>query len=152
MTQTLAIFYDAYRSLNARKMFWIVLGLSLLVVAAIACLSIDGNGLSILFWRMGAEPNTSKMSAGAFYKLIFTIGGIDVWLSWVASILALISTAGIFPELISSGSIDLVLSKPISRLRLFLTQYAAGLLFVTLQVGLFSLSSFLCPIRLCPFV
>ena len=36
MTQTLAIFYDAYRCLNAKKMFWIVLGLSLLVVACIA--------------------------------------------------------------------------------------------------------------------
>ena len=51
--------------------------------------------------------------------------------------------AGIFPDLITNGTIDLVLSKPISRLRLFLTQYAAGLLFVTLQVTIFTLASFL---------
>ena len=37
----------------------------------------------------------------------------------------------------------MVLSKPIGRLRLFLTKYAAGLLFVTLQVSVFALASWL---------
>ena len=36
-----------------------------------------------------------------------------------------------------------MVSRPIGRLRLFATQYAAGLLFVTLQVTVFSLASFL---------
>jgi hypothetical protein len=78
-----------------------------------------------------------------FYKLIFARYGIGIWLAWLASILALVSTAGIFPDLINSGSIHLLISKPIGRLRLFFTQYGAGLLFVCLQVALFTLACFL---------
>jgi hypothetical protein len=60
-----------------------------------------------------------------------------------AVLLGLVSTAGIFPDLISSGSIDLYVSRPISRWRLFLTEYAGGLVFVALQVTVFSAASFL---------
>jgi hypothetical protein len=68
--------------------------------------------------------------------------GISIWLSWAANILALISTAGIFPDFLASGSIELTLSKPIGRFRLFLTKYLTGLLFVAIQVSLFTLASF----------
>jgi len=145
ITQTLAIFYDAYRQINARKMFWVVLGLSLLVVAAMACVGFGPGGLSILWWDVSSasEFSTQHMSAPAFYKYyVVQAVGVDIWLSWVACILALISTAGIYPDFLSSGSIDLSLSKPIGRVRLFLTQYVAGLLFVTLQVAVFSIGSF----------
>lgn len=147
MTQTLAIFLDAYRSLNAKKMFWIVLALSGLVVAAFAMLGINEDGLSIAFWQLDGEwaqwINSDVIAPATFYKLLFSSFGINIWLSTVATILALISTAGIFPDLVGSGSIDLVLCKPISRLRLFATQYVAGLLFVTLQVTVFCLACFL---------
>jgi ABC-type transport system involved in multi-copper enzyme maturation permease subunit len=143
MTQTLAIFYDSYRRLNARKIFWIVLLLSVLVVASIGCVGFGPEGISILGWHVSSEPNSDLISPPVFYKLfLFQKVGIDFWLSWVACILAVISTAGIFPDFLSSGSIDLALSKPIGRARLFLTQYAAGLLFVTIQVTLFSLVSY----------
>ena len=58
-------------------------------------------------------------------------------------ILAVISTAAIVPDFVSGGAVELALSKPIGRVRLFLTKYFMGLLFVTLQVGVFSLASFL---------
>jgi hypothetical protein len=67
--------------------------------------------------------------------------GVGFWLGWLSTILALISTAGIFPDFLAGGAIELTLSKPISRLRLFLTKYATGLLFVALQVGAFSVAS-----------
>lgn len=143
MSQTMAIFYDAYRGLRARKMFWVVLVISALVVAAFACLGITDRGVKVLFWEIGFGPTTKDTSPATFYKLMFTALGINFWLSWLAAILALISTAGIFPAFIASGSIDLVVSRPIGRIRLFLTQYAAGLLFVTLQITLFCLASFL---------
>jgi ABC-type transport system involved in multi-copper enzyme maturation permease subunit len=144
MTQTWAIFYDAYRSLNAKKMFWVVLWLSGLVAAAFACVGINQRGLKILVWQFDTPPlSTKEVAPAVFYKLIFAEFGISVWLAWLASILALISTAGIFPDLLNSGSIHLLISKPIGRLRLFFTQYAGGLLFVTLQVTLFTLACFL---------
>ena len=144
MTQTLAIFLEAYRNLNSKKLFWGVLVISALVVLAFACVGVNEGGLKLLVWQVDNEVFNAKTTPPpVFYKMIFAALGIGVWFSWIATILALISTAGIFPDLITSGSVDLFVSKPISRLRLFVTEYAAGLLFVTLQVTLFSLMSFL---------
>ena len=143
MTQTLAIFLDAYRELNSRKLFWITLILSVVVVASFALVGINEEGLRLIVWDVPFPLNTKLMSAETFYKTMYVTLGIQIWLAWVATILALVSTASIFPDLITSGSIDLVLSKPISRLRLYLTKYATGLLFVALQVSVFSVASFL---------
>jgi len=144
MTQTWAIFLEAYRNLNSKKLFWLVLILSGLVVASFAGVGINEQGLKILFWQLDSDMfNAQHIPPDQFYKLLFTQIGIGIWLSWLATILALISTAGIFPDLIGSGSIDLYVSKPIRRLRLFLTEYAAGLLFTALQVTIFSAACFL---------
>jgi ABC-type transport system involved in multi-copper enzyme maturation permease subunit len=146
VSQTLAIFYDAYRNLNAKKMFWLVLLLSALVVVSFSLIGINDRGIKICIWQLDNDMLNTRhpsIDEALFYKFLFINFGIDLWLAWIATILALISTAGIFPDLITSGSIDLLISKPISRLRLFATQYAAGLLFVTLQVTVFCLASFL---------
>jgi hypothetical protein len=144
MTQTCAIFLEAYRSLNSKKLFWIVLALSGLVVVVFACVGINEHGLKILFWQVDMDFLNSKIvHPDQFYKGMFVHIGIAVWLAWIASILALISTAGIFPDLMTAGSIDLFVSKPISRLRLFFTEYLAGLLFAALQVTVFTVACFL---------
>jgi ABC-type transport system involved in multi-copper enzyme maturation permease subunit len=144
MTQTLAIFLEAYRSLNSKKLFWIVLVLSGLVAACFACVGINEHGVKLIYWQVDLNfLNTTVVPADQFYKSMYYEFGVNKWLSWVASILALISTAGIFPDLMTAGSIDLYVSKPISRLRLFFTQYLAGLLFAALQVTVFSTACFL---------
>ena len=144
MTQTWAIFLEAYRSLNSKKLFWLVLILSALVVVAFACIGINEKGLKLAFWQIDNQMfNSKQMPPDQFYKTVFVHVGIGIWLAWLATILAIISTAGIFPDLLTSGSIDLFVSKPISRLRLFITEYAAGLLFVALQVTIFSTACFL---------
>ncbi len=143
MNQTLALLLNAYRELNARKLFWITLLLSGLVVAAFACIGINEKGMTILVWELPFPVNTLTISRETFYKTLFTSLGIEFWLSWLATILALVSTASIFPDFISSGTIDMELSKPIGRLRLFFTRYLTGLLFVALQVTIFCICSFL---------
>ena len=142
--QTVALTLDAYRQLQARKLFWITLVLSTLVAASFAFITINAGGLKILWFRTLEIPgfNTTVLSPAAFYKLAFTTLGIHVWLAWAAVILALISTAGMIPELISDGSIDLYLSKPIGRTRLILTKYVLGLLFVALQTFCFCVAAF----------
>jgi ABC-type transport system involved in multi-copper enzyme maturation permease subunit len=144
MTQTWAIFLEAYRNLNSKMLFWMVLILSGLVVAAVACMGINEHGLKIAFWQIDSDVlSTKQMAVDYFYKMIFVEIGIRYWLSLFAMILAIISTGEIFPDLMTSGSIDLFVSKPISRLRLFITEYAAGLWFVALQVTIFSAACFL---------
>ncbi len=144
LMQTVALLVDAYRELNAKKLFWITMVLSVVIVLVMACLGIGKQGVTFLGWNLSFLPiNSDTLKPAVFYKALFSNLGIGIWLSWAATILALISTAGTIPDLISGGSIETLLSKPISRVRLFLTKYAVGLLFVALQVFVFSLGSFL---------
>jgi ABC-type transport system involved in multi-copper enzyme maturation permease subunit len=142
--QSLAIFIDAYRELNSKKLFWIVMGLSGLVVAIFAMVGINETGFKLLWFTIPSGFfNTHIISEEMFYKLLFANLGVKMWLAWASTILALIATAGIFPDLIASGSIELTLSKPISRLRLFITKYLSGLVFTALQVLVFTTACFL---------
>ena len=139
ISQTLAMFLDAYRELNAKRMFWIVLVLSGLVVLVFASVGVKDEKLQLLWFE---TPIPVIFAPADLYKMMFSAFGISIWLAFAATILALISTASIFPDFISGGSIDLYLSKPISRLRLFVTKYFTGLLFVALQVGIFATASY----------
>ena len=144
MTQISALFIDAYRELNHRRLFWITLGLSVIAVAAFAAIGNDEEGLTILHWSIPFPLlSTNFIPSADFYKFIFAQLGVGYWLGWVASIIALVSTASIFPDFVDRGSIDLMLSKPIGRARLFLTKFATGLLFAGLQVLAFTAASFL---------
>ncbi|MFO0861692.1 MAG: ABC transporter permease [Phycisphaerales bacterium] len=144
LRQTSAMLLDAYRELNAKKLFWFTVALSTLVAAAVACVGLNDRGFTILWWTISADIfNTKYVSPAAFYKLVFVQLGLKLWLTWIAAILALVSTSSIIPDFVASGSIDLSLSKPIGRLRLFLTKYFTSLMFVTLQVTLFTLACFL---------
>jgi ABC-type transport system involved in multi-copper enzyme maturation permease subunit len=137
VTQTLAIFLDAYRELNARKMFWVSLILTAVFVILFALFAPDGNRMRFVTMSW-SQPNASLWYKTVLLQSVL----ISVWISWVAIILALISTASIFPDFVSGGAIDLYLSKPIGRLRLFLTKYAAALLFVIGQADVFSVLAF----------
>ena len=136
MNQTLAIFLDSYRELNARKMFWITLILSALFMIGFGLLGVDKGNLTF------ATMSWPTPMVQTVYKSIFRTALIDFWLSGFAIILALMSTASVFPELLSGGAVDMYLSKPISRLRLFLTKYVAALLFVVLQATIFAVFAF----------
>ncbi|MDX2114876.1 MAG: hypothetical protein SFZ24_04540 [Planctomycetota bacterium] len=144
MTQTAAIFLDAYRELNAKRLFWFVLALSGLVVAIFAMIGNNERGLTFLTWTIEIPPlSTRFLPSAELYKMYFVNMGLGIWLTWIATILALISTASVFPDFLAGGAIEMTLSKPIGRLRLFLTKYLSGLLFVALQVGVFSVASLL---------
>jgi len=144
--QTAALFLDAYRELSARKLFWMVLILSGLVVAVFGAVGLNEQGIQFgpRRWTVPSElVNTNFIAPQLFYKFVFASIGVPIWLGWIACILAIVSTASIFPDFVAGGSIDLLLSKPIGRMRLFLTKYATGLLFVVLQVAIFALACFL---------
>lgn len=148
ITQTLALLVDAYRELCAKKLFWITMLLSVLVVLVFAMVGINEKGMKFLVWQLPADFNgvtitSETMPPGLLYRTMFASLAVPFWLSWVAVILGLISTAGMIPDLIQGGTIESVLSRPIGRIRLLLTKYVGGLLFMTLQVFVFSLLVFL---------
>src|SRR5205814_3639124 len=102
-------------------------------------MSVSPTGLTFAShdWQSPYIPAESQ------YKYFFNYIIVDGWLTWGMLILAMVSTAGIFPDFLSGGAIDLFISKPISRLRLFLTKYLCGMLFVLLQVTIFAIVAFI---------
>lgn len=147
MTAFLAMLLDAYRELNAKKLFWITLALSGMVVLVFGSIGFDETGMSMLFGitRIDNEYiNSTTPWARALYVGIFSDFIVAIWMSWIAIILALISTCTIFPDFLAGGAIDLVLSKPLHRVTIFAMKYVMSLMFVVLQVLLFATGIFLC--------
>ncbi len=142
-----AMLLDSYRELNSKKLFWVILVISGLVVLGYASIGFDETGMSMFFGLWQVE--NALLTKGSFmsivlYRSIFSTFMVGIWLAWIATILALVSTTTVFPDFVSGGAIDLVLSKPIRRVTLFFMKFVASLLFVLLQVTLFCVGVFLC--------
>jgi ABC-type transport system involved in multi-copper enzyme maturation permease subunit len=137
--QTAALFVDAYRELRSKRLFWITLTLSAAVMASLAIVGINDRGLTF-FGKTLSLPflNTNMIPETVFYKWVFTVFYVRIWLAWGAMILALVSVSGIFPDFLAGGAVELTLSKPIGRARLYLTRFASGLLFALLQSLVFA--------------
>ena len=147
MTAIQAMLVDAYRELNSKKLFWITLFISAFVMLTYASIGFNEQGMSFFFglWDVESEfVREDTPVARLLYRSLFSSFIVGLWLAWVAIILALISTTTIFPDFLASGSIDFVLSKPIGRVKVFLTKYITSLLFVFLQVAIFCVGVFLC--------
>ena len=137
---------DSFRMLRARRLFWIVLALSGLIGLIYASIGFDQDGVSVLFGLLAFESELFRMGtseAKELYLLLFTNIIIPYWLGLCSIVLGLISCASIFPEFIQKGSIDFALSKPPSRVTLFLGKYLGSLFFVLMQVLPFSVIVFL---------
>lgn len=144
MTGIIALLNDSYRELRAKRLFWVVLAISGIIVVGFGSIGFHETGFSILYGLKSYDNDILRDGpfAQIFMQQIFGDFLVKVWLTWGAVILAVISTAGIFPDFLSQGAIDLVLSKPISRTTVFLTKYIGGLLFVFFQVLVFCVGAF----------
>ena len=67
MSQTLALLLDAYRDLNSRRMFWIVLILSGLVAASFAAIGLTPTGFEIFRGSSHLTFSTAKSSLPATF-------------------------------------------------------------------------------------
>lgn len=146
MRQAQAILLDSLRMLRASSLFWVSIGISMFVALLYASIGFDEKGVSFLFGIWDFEtPMLRKGTPEAeqLYLLLFTDVIVRYWLGWFSLALALVSTCSIFPQFLQRGSIDIVLSKPISRVRIFLLKYLGGLMFVALQTLLFTIIVFL---------
>lgn len=140
MRQILTIFWDSYRLLTAKKLFWVSLGFSVLIAVVYASISFDELGISVLFGAYTLESEFLKEGspiAQYLYLTMFTDVLVPFWLGLFAIVLALISVCSVFPNFLEGGSIDIAVSKPISRVTLFISKYLSSLLFVGIQVLVF---------------
>ena len=140
---------DSFRMLRAQKLFWIFLVLSAVVSLLYASIGISETEFGILFglWSfdlsemLGGMEMTPDVAKG-LYLWLFTDVIVRYWLGLIALVLGIISCASIFPEFVARGSVDLVLSKPPSRLLLYFGKYLGSLVFVAAQVFVFCLVVF----------
>lgn len=145
--QIWALLVDSYRLLMSRKLFWITLVISALVVLMYASIGFDETGCYLFFGLTHFESDIFRSGsewASHLYLGIFSTVIVGWWFTWAAAILALVSTSPIFNDFMADGSIDLVLSKPMGRIRIFLVKYLGGLLFVLLQMTVITFGVFLC--------
>jgi ABC-type transport system involved in multi-copper enzyme maturation permease subunit len=144
--QVWALIVDCFRDALDRKLFWVMLAISAVIAGAMACIGFSDDGVSVLFGAWSYETSDyaqgnelGRATIGSI--LVYWIG--DLYIGWIAIILALIGTADIFPSLVERGAIDVVLGKPMSRFKVFLGKYAGGMVFVALQATVFVLLTFL---------
>jgi ABC-type transport system involved in multi-copper enzyme maturation permease subunit len=140
MMQVWALIVDGFRESRDRKIFWIMLGISAIVAAAMACISFGDNNIYILFGKW--QLSSSDIGFGPTLDREQIVGIIVYWmmdfiLGWVGIILALIATASFFPTMMDKGAIDVVLAKPITRAKLFLSKYLGSMVFVFVQAAFF---------------
>ena len=144
--QLWAVIVDSFRESLDRKIFWVLVILTLLIVVMMLSVGFDGNRINYVFglWKADADSHNPLFDF-APTQLV----GVMVWvflsviLGWMGIILMVIATAGVFPSMMERGAIDVVLSKPIGRMRLFLYKYVASMVFVFLQGTLFVVLTFL---------
>lgn len=139
MRPALAILTDAFRLLQARKLFWVSMGISALVALLYLSIGFDDEGVTLFFGAFNFEvPFARKgFNDDLVYLGIFRQFIIGAWLTWVAAMLGLIAYAPVFPEFMEEGSAGVTLSKPVTRPLLFLYKFLGGLLFMAVQVTVF---------------
>ncbi|MFC5049359.1 ABC transporter permease [Rubritalea spongiae] len=132
---------DSFRMLLARRLFWVSVVLSSLLALLYLSISLEANGVGLFFGLKLIENPVMRLGTPEgeyFYVTLFTSYMTRYWLGSGAILLALISTVSVFPEFLRQGSIEVSLSKPVSRMKLFLVKYLGCLLFVAIQTAIFA--------------
>ncbi len=85
-------------------------------------------------WRLGGPlPLSRELARPAIARLLTRV--LDFLVGTLAVFVAILVTAPIIPQIFESGSIDLLLSKPISRCGLLLVKFLGGCAFILLTAG-----------------
>lgn len=141
-----SILVDSFRESRDRKIFWVMIAMSCLIAAAMACIGFDGENVSLLFgvWSTETEEFNPATAIGAQrLRGIANYFIVTLFLGWMGMILMIIATASFFPNLMEPGTIDVLVSKPIGRTRLFFYKYVSSMVFVLVQSTVFILLTFL---------
>ncbi len=141
-----ALIVDSFRESLDRKIFWVVVVMSVLIAVAMASVGFEGENVSFLFGMWETEsgyynPLSVVGRSALIGSVIYLL--MSMFLGWIGIILIIIATSSFFPSLLSSGTIDVLLGKPISRPRLFIYKYLSSLVFVLLQATIFVVLTFL---------
>lgn len=138
--QLWALIKDGFRESRDRRIFWVLLVMSVCVAAAMFCIRFEPDGIDVLFgmWKIDASQfGDAGVLRTDVIAAVIVDGIMDTALGSVGMILSIIATAGFLPHLLEKGSIEIVVSKPIARWKLFLGRYLGGVSFVFFHATVF---------------
>lgn len=141
-----ALIVDSFRESRDRKIFWVMLGFSVLIAAAMSCIGFEQGKVNLLFGLKTFETDYFTGATGIKTDVIAALvvdGIMDTALGGMGVLLSIIATASFFPTFLDRGAIDVVLSKPLPRWRLFLGRYVGGMVFIGVQATIFVALTFL---------
>ena len=127
---TIALIRDTFREAVARKIFWVLFGLStLMILFFLFLLRIDlvAGGVAMTV-RLGGSPS---VPADRIVRGVY--GSIATFLYTFGMFLAVFASSGLIPSVLEPGRIELLLSKPLSRTHILLGRYAGNVLVVCLN-------------------
>ena len=135
-TATRALIRDTFREAFARKIFWGLFGLSIVMILFfLFILKIDivegGIATASLF---GTAPNRRMVGVDVDRIVRGVYGGIATFLYTWGMFLAVFASAGLVPSVLEPGRIELLVSKPISRVHILLGRYAGNVLVVSCNI------------------
>ncbi len=119
---TLALIQDTFREALARKIFWVLFGLStLMILFFLFIMRIDivagaSATVSLFGQQTRDNPDANRLVRGVY-------GGIASFLYTFGMFLAVFASSGLVPSVLEPGRIELLLSKPLSRSHLLLGRY-----------------------------
>ena len=71
MRQTAALFLDAYRDLNSRRLFWVTLVISSRSLLVLAVVGVQPDGISVFGWRWERDDGRVLLSGGHSLAICF---------------------------------------------------------------------------------
>ena len=146
MKPYLAVIIDSYRAAAHSRILWVTLVLISLFLASIYPLSLDevqsqqsGTGLQLRyagrdFGPVIQLPAQTSAELRAIALAWFMDHIVDFIVGFFGIFVALVVSCGVIPETYRTGSVELLLSKPINRPCLFMAKFVGGCIFVLLNI------------------
>lgn len=138
--QLWALIVDTFRESRDRRIFWLMLVMSILTAAVMASVTFEPGVVSILFgtWEVETERFTGPSGLRVDRISIIIVDYImDLMLGFFGVMLAIVASAGFIPSMLERGGIEVVVSKPLPRWQIFLGKYLGTLVFVLFQAAVF---------------
>jgi ABC-type transport system involved in multi-copper enzyme maturation permease subunit len=133
-TTTAALVRDTFREAFARKVFWGLFGISTaLILFFVFIMRIDVVEGALATVSLFGQTAGHQVEVGKLVRQVHA--SIATFLYSVAMFLAVFASAGLVPTIFEPGRIELMLSKPVSRLHILLGRFLGNLLVVALNVA-----------------
>ena len=130
---SIALVRDTFREAFARKIFWGLFGLSTaMILFFLFLLRIDVVEGGLAAFQMFGQTMSPRTDVDRLVRGVYA--GIATFQYIWGVFLAVFASAGLIPSVLEPGRIELLLSKPISRVHILLGRYVGNVLVVACNI------------------